>query len=311
MESISLCDFNLQALDSLTSDSIEDILESWNSFCASTDALLSDNVEVSVEDEFVSHVHSLCNHHLSSLVGDYFLQSLEDFFSSFGKEQNNKRIHLRDGTTLPIHMKDISAIEDLSPKMSKSLIYNLRTLHEKIMKNEAIKKEEEQLEKQESEDTKHTWAATVNAVIVIVIVIRTWPRVVRDVSREYLSADEKLKRGKEMVMFETRGASRFWQHFNAYIDVPKLLGQNEESGLEEVLYKALEEISSVKKCQERSLLMLIHSLQSHRDHLSDKKNSSNAERVYLLSKYQLMVSSVLMASLPRQFPGMPCLSLNS
>ncbi|KAL2903970.1 DNA polymerase [Bienertia sinuspersici] len=73
-----------------------------------------------------------------------------------GKEQNNKRIHLRDGTTLPIHMKDISAIEDLSPKMSKSLIYNLRTLHEKIMKNEAIKKEEEQLEKQESEDTKHT-----------------------------------------------------------------------------------------------------------------------------------------------------------
>ncbi|KMT07021.1 hypothetical protein BVRB_6g153520 [Beta vulgaris subsp. vulgaris] len=180
MESVLRFDCNLGALDSLTSDSIDEILESWNCFCSITDALLSDNVEISVEDEFISYVHSLCNHNLHSLVQDHFFQSLE-------------------------------------------------------------------------------------------------------------------------VAFETSGASGFWRHFDAYFDGSVLM--NEESGLEEVLYKALKEITLVKQRQERSLLMLIHSLQSHRDSILANKDNSDTARVYLLSKYQLMVSSVLMASLPRQFPA--------
>lgn len=88
-------------------------------------------------------------------------------------------------------------------------------------------------------------------------------------------------------------------------------GQNEEDGLEEILYKALEEISQLKQCQERSLLMIVHCLLSHQNTVSKNSDNSNPERVYLFSKYQLMVSSVLMASLPRQFPGNSCLSVNS
>ena len=73
--------------------------------------------------------------------------------------------------------------------------------------------------------------------------------------------------------------------------------------MEAVLYKALEEISLVKQSQEKSLLMLVHGLQSYSDSMPDNKHNLDAERGYLLSTYQLMVSSVLMASLPRQFPG--------
>ncbi|CAO2829557.1 unnamed protein product [Amaranthus hypochondriacus] len=180
MESISIADCNLETLDSLTSDSIEEILESWNAFCSYTEILLNNDVPLSNGDEFVSHVHSLCNYGLRSLIQDHFLQSLE-------------------------------------------------------------------------------------------------------------------------VAFETRGASKFWQHFDAYIDGSLLM--NEEDGLEEILYKALEEISQVKQCQERSLLMIVHCLLSHQNTVSKNTDNSNAERLYLLSKYQLMVSSVLMASLPRQFPA--------
>ena len=59
-----------------------------------------------------------------------------------------------------------------------------------------------------------------------------------------------------------------------------------------------------KQYQEKCLLMLIHALQSFKDNVSGGSHSSDAERVYLFSKYQLLVSSVLMATLPRHFPGM-------
>ncbi|XP_048495085.1 anaphase-promoting complex subunit 2-like isoform X2 [Beta vulgaris subsp. vulgaris] len=65
------------------------------------------------------------------------------------------------------------------------------------------------------------------------------------------------------VTFETTGASRFWKHFDAYVGGS--ISMNEESRLEESLYRALAEMSLVKQCQDRSLLMLVHSLQSHRD----------------------------------------------
>lgn len=180
MESISTTGCNLGALDSLSADSIEEILESWNGFCSSTEALLSGDSDVAFGSDFVSQVHSLCSHGLLSLVQEHFFQSLE-------------------------------------------------------------------------------------------------------------------------VNFEMKGALKFWQHFDAYIDGSVLM--NKESGAQAVLYKALEEISLVKQSQEKSLLMLVHGLQSYRDSMPDNKHNLDAERGYLLSTYQLMVSSVLMASLPRQFPA--------
>jgi len=64
------------------------------------------------------------------------------------------------------------------------------------------------------------------------------------------------------------------------------------------LCRALEEISLEKQYQEKCLLLLVRAL------LLEGKTDSDVEREYLFSKYQLMVSSVLMASLPRHFPGM-------
>ncbi|XP_028062281.1 anaphase-promoting complex subunit 2 isoform X4 [Camellia sinensis] len=48
--------------------------------------------------------------------------------------------------------------------------------------------------------------------------------------------------------------------------------------------------------------MLIRALQPNKDIALDKRQSPDAERLYLLSRYQLIVSSVLMATLPRHFP---------
>ena len=71
----------------------------------------------------------------------------------------------------------------------------------------------------------------------------------------------------------------------------------------EVLCKALEEITMEKQYQEKCLLMLVHALQSFKDHVSGAGHNSDAERVDLFSKYQMLVSSVLMATLPRHFSG--------
>lgn len=65
-----------------------------------------------------------------------------------------------------------------------------------------------------------------------------------------------------------------------------------------------------KQYQEKCLLMLAHALQSYKESISEGRHISDAERVQLFSKYQLLVSSVLMATLPHHFPGSyPCLSL--
>ena len=77
-----------------------------------------------------------------------------------------------------------------------------------------------------------------------------------------------------------------------------------EDEVQEVLCKALEEISTEKQYQEKCLLMLVHALQSFKDHGSEGSHNSDAERFHLFYKYQLLVSSVLMASLLRHFPGM-------
>ncbi|XP_021626668.1 anaphase-promoting complex subunit 2 isoform X2 [Manihot esculenta] len=105
--------------------------------------------------------------------------------------------------------------------------------------------------------------------------------------------------------FEKKGSSKFWQHFDAYDNVANL--EKIETPifyqeLQHVLGRALEEISSEKKYQEKCLLVLVHALQSYKECSSEEKYNPNDQRSYLFSKYQLMVSSVLMASIPRHFP---------
>lgn len=75
-ESASLA-CNLAILDSLTDDSIQEIIESYNVFCSATESLLNGSGNLSAGPEFVSHVHCLCKHGLDSLIRDQFLRSLE------------------------------------------------------------------------------------------------------------------------------------------------------------------------------------------------------------------------------------------
>ncbi|RDX79028.1 Anaphase-promoting complex subunit 2, partial [Mucuna pruriens] len=106
--------------------------------------------------------------------------------------------------------------------------------------------------------------------------------------------------------FERNGASRFWRHFDPYSHVAALNKNDDldidEDEIQSVLYNALEEISSEKQYQEKCLLMLVHALQSYKDQISEDKHGFEGERNYLTSKYQWIVSSVLMATLPRHFP---------
>lgn len=71
---------NLGFLDTLSDDSIQEIVGSYNGFCAATEALLNGAGDFSVDPEFVAHVHSLCKHGLRSLVRDHFLRALEVLF---------------------------------------------------------------------------------------------------------------------------------------------------------------------------------------------------------------------------------------
>ncbi|CAM9002041.1 unnamed protein product [Rhodiola kirilowii] len=101
--------------------------------------------------------------------------------------------------------------------------------------------------------------------------------------------------------FEKNGASRFWSHFVCYSHTPgSAMSQShiDDTELEEDLCKALEEISLEKQYQEKCLLILVHALQSYNNDISH----IDSEKVHIVNKYQLNVSSVLMASLPRQFP---------
>ncbi|KAB1208114.1 Anaphase-promoting complex subunit 2 [Morella rubra] len=106
--------------------------------------------------------------------------------------------------------------------------------------------------------------------------------------------------------FEKNGASKFWRHFDAYSNVALLSKQRPptqicEGEVQRVLCEALEEISLEKEYQEKCLLTLVHALQSHRDRISGRRQPSDVERAHLFSTYQLLVSSVLMANLPRHF----------
>ncbi|PIA62798.1 hypothetical protein AQUCO_00200666v1 [Aquilegia coerulea] len=174
--------YNLGILDSITDDSIEDILDSWSGFCNTTESLLKDKGDLSVGSEFISHVHILCENRLTSLVQDHFFKALEE-------------------------------------------------------------------------------------------------------------------------TFERNGRSKFWHHFDAFSDVSTSeLNESHKDWVQQVLCKALEEICIEKQYQEKCLLILVHALQSYNEGISKGRYNSDAERVTLFSRYRLMVSSVLMTTLPRHFP---------
>ncbi|KAK8508109.1 hypothetical protein V6N13_055562 [Hibiscus sabdariffa] len=172
---------NLGILMSLSDDSVQEILQSYDGFCAAAKSLLNGSGDFSVEHDFVYHVHTLCKHGLHSLARDYFLRSIEE-------------------------------------------------------------------------------------------------------------------------VFEKNGASRFWRHFESYSKIEEDLDKIDEDEIQRVLCNALEEICFEKENQEKCLLMLVHALQSYMDHLSDGKPNFDVGKDYLFSKYQLIVSSILMANLPRHFP---------
>lgn len=77
MEESSSLACNLGILERLNEESIREIVESYNGFCATTESLLKGAGDLSVGPEFISHVHALCKHGLKSLVCDHFLRSLE------------------------------------------------------------------------------------------------------------------------------------------------------------------------------------------------------------------------------------------
>lgn len=90
-------------------------------------------------------------------------------------------------------------------------------------------------------------------------------------------------------IFDKNGVSKFWRHFD----------ETQEDEVQQVLHMALEEITLEKQYQERCLTILVTALDSCKYTTSE---GSDIDRVYLFSKYQLIVSSTLMTTLPRHFP---------
>ncbi|KAG5528831.1 hypothetical protein RHGRI_029479 [Rhododendron griersonianum] len=75
------------------------------------------------------------------------------------------------------------------------------------------------------------------------------------------------------------------EHFAGFLEIQK-------DSIQQVLCKALEEISMEKQYQEKCLLLLIDVLQPYEDSTPEKRqNSGGTERFHKLSKYQSMVSS--------------------
>ncbi|KAJ4911507.1 Anaphase-promoting complex subunit 2 [Raphanus sativus] len=93
--------------------------------------------------------------------------------------------------------------------------------------------------------------------------------------------------------FDKGGASTFWLHFDNFRH-----NQHSDYGEEihQALCGALEEISIEKQFLEKCLSTLVHALHSF------EEQSSDSERVELFSRFQSMLSSTLMTTLPHHFP---------
>ncbi|KAK1314640.1 Anaphase-promoting complex subunit 2 [Acorus calamus] len=72
---------------------------------------------------------------------------------------------------------------------------------------------------------------------------------------------------------------------------------------EKISCKSLEEICTERLFQEKCLSILVHALRCREESKGNQKSESEGD--ILLSRYQLMVSSVLLATLPWHFPEIP------
>ncbi|KAF8051066.1 hypothetical protein N665_1809s0005 [Sinapis alba] len=101
--------------------------------------------------------------------------------------------------------------------------------------------------------------------------------------------------------FEKSGASIFWHHFDDYIDKKKHTNYGEE--IHQVLCTALEDISIEKQYHDKCLSVLVHALQSFKEHSLEERQNSDAERVQqFFSSFRSILSSTLMTTLPQRFP---------
>ncbi|KAL0669786.1 hypothetical protein Bca4012_032490 [Brassica carinata] len=93
--------------------------------------------------------------------------------------------------------------------------------------------------------------------------------------------------------FEKSGALSFWDHLDDYF------GKNHTIPVNVVFYFDLEEISREKQYHDKCTSMVVHALKSFKE----ERLNSDAERVELLfSRFQSMLSSTLMTTLPQHFP---------
>ncbi|CDY30292.1 BnaC04g32030D [Brassica napus] len=105
----------------------------------------------------------------------------------------------------------------------------------------------------------------------------------------------------EHAFEKTGGASSFWDHLDDYClkNHTMLFGQDYGEEIHQVLCKALEEISREKQYHDKCTSMVVHALKSFKE----ERLNSDAERVELLfSRFQSMLSSTLMTTLPQHFP---------
>lgn len=102
--------------------------------------------------------------------------------------------------------------------------------------------------------------------------------------------------------FEKNGAEVFWQHFHAYKNFADLEANMNPDEVQHVLCKALKELLLEKSFEEKCLNILVGALQSFKESKLDGRYSGEVEKKILFSKYQLIVSTALLSSLPRHFP---------
>ncbi|ONK64542.1 uncharacterized protein A4U43_C07F27180 [Asparagus officinalis] len=119
--------------------------------------------------------------------------------------------------------------------------------------------------------------------------------------------------------FKTNVVSKFWQQFHAYRDGPRLnvhedwreevlnksveeMWTDHEDWHEEVLNKSLDEICTERSYMEKCVLVLVHALQSYDEGITKGNIEFQHLHSHLISRFQLMVSSVLLTTLPLHFP---------
>jgi len=105
--------------------------------------------------------------------------------------------------------------------------------------------------------------------------------------------------------FRNNAVKKFWQHFHPYCSasaVDRMKFCVKEHWPDEILSRALEDICLEKSYQEKCVFVLVHALQSYEDRTAKRKLKAVDCSSSLMPRYQLMVSSVLLTTLPLSFP---------